>query len=161
MSFSSNGTGMQKQKVKPGVTGKFGLGVQNEAGQRLTEFCQKNALVIANTLFKQHKRLLCTWTSSDGQDQIQVDGIFCHQRWKDAIQQQKQDQERTMAQIMNSLLQNSALIEESRENHQTTQVWPKSNPLQLYSRSDRFKGLDLIELLKNYTWRFMTLYRRQ
>ena len=40
----------------PGVTGKFGLGVQNEAGQRLTEFCQKNALVIANTLFQQHKR---------------------------------------------------------------------------------------------------------
>ena len=51
----------------PGVTGKFGLGVQNEAGQRLTEFCQENALVIANTLFQQHKRRLCTWTSSDGQ----------------------------------------------------------------------------------------------
>ena len=51
----------------PGVTGKFGLGVQNEAGQRLTEFCQKNALVIANTLFQQHKRRLYTWTSPDGQ----------------------------------------------------------------------------------------------
>ena len=53
----------------PGVTGKFGLGVQNEAGQRLTEFCQKNALVIANTLFQQHKRRLYTWTSPDGQHQ--------------------------------------------------------------------------------------------
>ena len=51
----------------PGVTGKFGLGVQNEAGQRLIEFCQENALVIANTLFQQDKRRLYTWTSPDGQ----------------------------------------------------------------------------------------------
>ena len=51
----------------PGVTGKFGLGKQNEAGQRLIEFCQKNALVIANTLFQQYKRRLYTWTSLDGQ----------------------------------------------------------------------------------------------
>ena len=51
----------------PGVTGKFSLGEQNEAGQRLLEFCQKNALVIANTLFQQHKRRLCIWTSPDGQ----------------------------------------------------------------------------------------------
>ena len=50
-----------------GVTGKFGLGVQNEAGQRLIEFCQENALVIANTLFQQHKRRPYTWTSPDGQ----------------------------------------------------------------------------------------------
>ena len=50
-----------------GVTGKLGLGVQNEAGQRLREFCQENALVIANTLFQQHKRRLYTWTSTDGQ----------------------------------------------------------------------------------------------
>ena len=51
----------------PGVTGKFGLGVKNEAGQRLIEFCQENALVIANTLFQQHKRRLYTWTSPDSQ----------------------------------------------------------------------------------------------
>ena len=51
----------------PGVTGKFGLVMQNEAGQRLIEFCQDNALVIANTLFQQHKRRLYTWTSPDGQ----------------------------------------------------------------------------------------------
>ena len=49
----------------PGVTGKFSLGVQNEAGKRLIEFCQENALVIANTLFQQHKRRLYTWTSPD------------------------------------------------------------------------------------------------
>ena len=52
----------------PGVTGKFGLGVQNEAGQRLIEFCQENLLVIANALFQQHKRRLYTWTSPDGQN---------------------------------------------------------------------------------------------
>ena len=51
----------------PGVTGKFGLGMWNEAGQRLIEFCQENALVIANTLFQHHKRRLYTWTSPDGQ----------------------------------------------------------------------------------------------
>ena len=51
----------------PGVTGKFGLGIWNETGQRLTEFFQENALVIANTLFQQHKRRLYTWTSPDGQ----------------------------------------------------------------------------------------------
>ena len=51
----------------PGVTSKFGLGVQNEAGQRLIEFCHKNALVIANTISQQHKRRLYTWTSPDGQ----------------------------------------------------------------------------------------------
>ena len=50
----------------PGVTGKFGLGVQNEAGQRLIEFCQENTLVIASTLFQQQKRRLYTWTSPDG-----------------------------------------------------------------------------------------------
>ena len=51
----------------PGVTGKFGLGIRNEAGQRLIEFCQENALVITNTLFQQHKRRLYIWTSPDGQ----------------------------------------------------------------------------------------------
>ena len=61
----------------PGVTGKFGLGVQNEAGQRLIEFCQENALVIASTLFLQHKRRLYTWTSPDGQYQNQIDYILC------------------------------------------------------------------------------------
>ena len=65
----------------PGVTGKFGLGIWNEAGQRLIEFCQENALVIANTLFQKHKRLY-TWTSPDGQHQNQIDYILCSQRWK-------------------------------------------------------------------------------
>ena len=64
----------------PGVTGKFDLGVQNEEGQRLTEFCQENALVIANILLQQHKRRLYTWTSPDGQHRNQIDYILCSQR---------------------------------------------------------------------------------
>ena len=60
----------------PGVTGKFGLEIWNEAGQRRIEFCQENALVIANTLFQQHKRRLYTWTSPDGQHQNQIDIFF-------------------------------------------------------------------------------------
>ena len=61
----------------PGVTGKLGLGMQNEAGQRLIEFCQENPLVIANTLFQQH-----TWTSPDGQHRNQIDSILCSQKWR-------------------------------------------------------------------------------
>ena len=73
---------------KPGVTGKFGLGIGNEAGQRLIEFCQENALVIANTFF-QHKRRLYTWTSPDGQHPNQTDYIICIQRWRSTIQSAK------------------------------------------------------------------------
>ena len=69
--------------------GKFGLGVQNEAGQRLREFCQENILVIANTLFQQHKRRLSTWTSPDGQHQDQTDYILCSQRWRSSIKSAK------------------------------------------------------------------------
>ena len=61
----------------PGVTSKFGLGIRNEAGQRLIEFCQENALVIANTTFQQHKRRLYTWTLPDGQHRNQTDYILC------------------------------------------------------------------------------------
>ena len=73
----------------PGVTGKFGLGIRNEAGQRLIAFCQENALVIANTLFQQHKRRLSTWTSPDGQHQNQTDYILCSQRWRSSIRSAK------------------------------------------------------------------------
>ena len=73
----------------PGVTDKYVLGVWNEAGQRLIEFCQENALVLANTLFQQHKRRLYTWTSPDGQHPNQIDYIFCSQRWRSSIQSAK------------------------------------------------------------------------
>ena len=98
---------MQKQEVTPGVTGKFGLGVQNEAGQTLIEFCQENILVIANTLFQQHKTILYTWTSPDGQYQNQIDHIFAAKDGEVLYSQQKQDQELMVAQIMSSLLPNS------------------------------------------------------
>ena len=65
----------------PGVTGKSGLGEQNEAEQRVIEFCQENTLVITNTLFQQHKRRLYTWTSPDDQYWSQIDYILCSQRW--------------------------------------------------------------------------------
>ena len=74
----------------PGVTGKSGLGIRNEARQRLIEFCQENALVIANTLFQQHKGKLYTWTPPDGQYQNQIDYVLCGQRWRSSIQNKKQ-----------------------------------------------------------------------
>ena len=83
--------------------------MRNEAGQRLIEFCQENALVIANTLFQQHKRRLYTWTSPDGQHKNQIDYIIAAKDGEALYSQQKQDQELTVAQIMNSLLPNSDL----------------------------------------------------
>ena len=91
----------------PGVTGKLGLGIRNEAGQRLIESCQENALVIANTLFQQHKRRLYIWTSPDGQHQDRLIIFFAAKDGEALYSQQKQDQELTVAQIMNSLLPNS------------------------------------------------------
>ena len=73
----------------PGVIGKFGLRVQNKAGQRLTEFCQENALIKGNTLFQQHNRRLYAWTSPDGQYQNHTDYILCSQRSRSSIQSAK------------------------------------------------------------------------
>ena len=78
-----------ESQERTGVTGKFGLGVQNEAGKRLNKICQENSLVIANTLFQQHKRRLYTWTSPDGQHWNQIDYILCSQRWRSSIQSAK------------------------------------------------------------------------
>ena len=73
----------------PGVTGKFGLGVQNEAGQRLIEFCQENALVIANTLFQQHKRRLYTWTHQLVNTEIRLIIFFAAKDGEALYSQQK------------------------------------------------------------------------
>ena len=91
----------------PGVTGKFGFGIHNEAGQRLIEFYQENAVVIGNTLFQQHKRRLYTWTSPDGQHGNHLIIFFAAKDGEALYSQQKQDQEPTVAQIMNYLLPNS------------------------------------------------------
>ena len=95
---------VESQEI-PGVTGKFGLGIQNEAGERLIEFCQENALVIANTLFQQHKRRLYTWTSPNTEIRLII--FFAAKDGEALYSQQKQDWEITVAQIMSSLLSNS------------------------------------------------------
>ena len=96
----------------PGGTGKFGLGVQNEPGQRLTEFCQENSLVIGNILFQQHKEQLYTWTSSDGQYQVSLIIFFPVENGEALYSQKKKkkkDKTQTVIQVMKSLLQNSDL----------------------------------------------------
>ena len=89
----------------PGVTGKFGLGVRNEAGQRLIDFCQESTLVIANTLFQQHKRRLHMDIMVDTEIRLII--CFAAKNGDAPYSQQKQDQELTVARIMNSLLPNS------------------------------------------------------
>ena len=101
-----------------GVTGKFGLGVQNEAGQRLVEFCQEKTLVIANTLFHQQKRRLYIWTSPDCQYRNQTDFILCRQRWISSIQSAKTrpgDDCGTEHELLFTKFRLKS--EESRENH--------------------------------------------
>ena len=101
---------MQKSNQEtPGLKGKFGLGIQNEAGQRLIEFCQENGLIIANTHFQQHKRGLYTWTSPVVNTEIRLIIFFAAKDGEALYSQQKQDQELTVAQTMNSLLPNSDL----------------------------------------------------
>ena len=138
------------------------LGVQNEVGERLTEFCQENTLVIANTLFQQQKRRLYTWTSPDGQHWNQIDYILCSQRWRSSIKSAKIRLGWTVAQIMNSLLPNSDKLKKMEKTTRPFRYDLNQIPYD-YTVEVRniFKGLDLIECLMNYGWRFVTLYRRQ
>ena len=131
----------------PGVSGKFGLGVQNKAGQRLTEFCQENALVIANTLFQQHKRRLYTWTSPDGQHLNQTDYILCSQRWRSSIQSAKtrpgadcgSDHELLIAKFRLKLKKVGETIRPFR--YDLNQI-PYDCTVEV---TNRFKGLDLVD----------------
>ena len=114
-------------------------------------------------LFQQHKRRLYTWTSPDGQHQNQIDYILCRQRWRSSIQLAKQDRELTVAQIMNSLLPNSDLNwrkvgKTSRPFRYDLNQIPYDYTVDV---RNRFKGLDVIECLKNHGQRFVTLYRRR
>ena len=152
-----------ESKEIPGVTGKLGLGVQNEAGQRLIEFFQENTLVIANNLFKQHKRILYTWTSPDGQYQNKIDYILCSQRWRSSIQSAKtrlgadcdSDHELLIAKFRLKLKKVGKTTRPFR--YDLNQI-PYDYTVEV---TNRFKGLNLIECLKNYGQRFTTLYRRQ
>ena len=146
-----------------GVTGKFGLGVQKEAGQRLIEFCQENTLVIANTLFQQYKRRLYTWTWPDGQYRNQIDYILCHQRWRSSIQSAKtrpgaecgSDHELLFAKFRLKLKKVGKTTRPFR--YDLNQI-PNDYPVEV---TNRFKGLDLIKCLKSYGQKFLTLHRRQ
>ena len=134
--------------------GKFGLGVQNEAGQRLTEFCQKSALVIANTLFQQHKRRLYTWTSPDGQHQNQIDYILCSQRWRSSIQSAKtrpgadcgSDHELLISKFRLKLKKVGKTTRSFR--YDLNQI-PYDYTVEV---TNRFKGLDLIDRVPEELW---------
>ena len=131
--------------------------------ERLIEFCQENTLVIANTLFQQHKRRLYTWTSPDAQHRNQIDYILCSQRWRGFIQSAKtrpgadcgSDYELLIAKFRSNL----------KKVGKTTRPFRydlNQNPYDYTVEvRNRFNRLDLIKCLMNYGWRFVTLYRRQ
>ena len=147
----------------PWVTGKFGLGIQNKVGQRLIEFCQENALVIANTLFQQYKRKRYTWTSPDSQHQNQIDYTLCSQRWRSSIQSVK-TRPGTDCGLAHELLIAKFRFKLKKVGKTTRPFRYDLNQTPYdYTMEvrNRLKGLDLIESLKNYGWRFMTLYRKQ
>ena len=138
----------------PGVIGKFGLGIRNEAGQSLIEFCQENALVIANTLFQQHQRRLYTWTSPDGQHGNQSDYSLCSQRWRSSIQSAKTRPGADCGTDHELII--------ARFRLQLKKVWKTTRPFMYdliqipYDYTvevrNRFKGLDLIDRVLEELW---------
>ncbi|XP_055282524.1 craniofacial development protein 2-like isoform X2 [Moschus berezovskii] len=146
----------------PGETGKFGLGVQNEAGQMLVDFSQENALVIENSLFQWHKRRFYTWTHQMTNTEIRLIIFFATKDGEAVYSQQKQDRELTGS-------DNKFLITKFRcklkKVGKTTRTFrydlnqiPNDDPVEV---RNRFKGLDLIDCLMNYGLRLVTSYRRQ
>ena len=135
----------------------------NEAGQRIIELCQENALVIANTLFQQRKGRLYTCTSPDGQHWNQIDYILCSQRWRSSIQSAKtrlgadcgSDHELLIAKFRLKLKKVGKTTRPFR--YDLNQILCDYT----VEVTNRFTGLDLIECLKNYGQRFMILYSRQ
>ena len=138
----------------PGVTGKFGLGMRNEAGQSLIEFRQENALVIANTLFQQPKRRLYTWTSPDGHHRNQIDYILCSQRWRSSIQSTEtrpgadcgSDHELLITKFRFKLKKIGKTARPFRYN--LNQI-PYGYTVEV---RNRFKGLDLIDRVPDELW---------
>ena len=145
---------VESQEI-PGVTGKFGFGVQNEAGQRLTEFYQENALVKVNTLFQQHKRWLYMWTSPDSQHWNQIDYILYSQRWKSSIQSAKtrlgaacgSDHELLVARFRLKLKKVGKTTRPVR--YDVNQI-PYDYTVEV---RNRFKGLDLIDRVPEELWK--------
>ena len=130
------------------------LGIQNEAGQRLIEFCQENTLVIANTLFQKHKRRLYTWTSADGQHQNQIDYILCSQRWKSSIQSAKTRSGRDCGSDHELLIAKFRL--KLRKVGKTTRSFRYDLNQIPYDYTvevrNRFKGLGLIDRVPDELW---------
>ena len=148
----------------PGVTGKFGLGVQNKAGQRLIQFHQENTLLIANTLLKQHKRRLYTWTSQDGQHWCQIHYILFSQRWRSSIQSAKtrpevdcgSDHELFIAKFR---LKWKKVGKTTRPFRYDLNQIPYDYTVEV---RNRFKGLDLMDRVPEELWtEVVTLYRRK
>ena len=137
-----------------GITGKFGLGVRNEAGDRLVEFCQNNSMFVANTFFQQPKRRLYTWTSPGGQYRNQIDYVLCNQRWRSSIQISKtrpgadcgSDHELLLAKIRIKLKKTGKIIGPSR--------YDLSNISHEYTMKvkNRFEGLDLVDRIPEELW---------
>ena len=143
-----------RSQETPGVTGKFGLGVQNKAGQRLIAFCQDNALVIANTLFQQHKRRLYTRTSPDGQHRNQIDYILCSESWRSSIQSAKTKPGANCGSDHELLITKFRL--------ELKKVWKTTRPFRYdlnqipydytVEVTNRFKGLNLIDRVPEELW---------
>ena len=146
--------GQECEKETPKVTGQFGLWVQNEAGQRLIEFCQENTPVIANTLFQQHKRRHYTWTSPDGQHWNQIDYILCSQRWRSCIRLAKtrpgadcgSDHEILIAKFKLKLKKVGKTTRPLR--YDLNQI-PYDYTVEV---RNRFRGLDLIDRVPDELW---------
>ena len=128
--------------------------MQNEAGQRLIEFCQENTLVIANTLFQKHKRRLYTWTSPDGQHRNQIDYILCSQSWRSSIQLRKtgpgadcgSDHELLITKFRLKL---KKVGETARPFRYDLNQIPYYYTVEVINR---FKGLDLIDRVPDELW---------
>ena len=143
-----------RSQERPEVTGNFGLGVQNKAGHRLTEFCQERKLVIANTLFQQHKRRLYTRTSPDGQHRNQTDYILCSQRWRSSIESAKtkpgagygSDDELIIAKFRLKLKEVGKTTRPFR--YDLSQI-PYDYTVEV---KNRFQGLDLIDRVPEELW---------
>ena len=129
----------------------------------------EDTLVIANNLFQQHKRRLYTWTSPDGQYRNQIDYIVCSQRWRSSIQSAKTRLGADCGSDHEVLIAKGQIIAKFRL--KLKKVGKITRPFRYdlnqipydytVEVTNRFKGLDVIECLKKYGWRFMTLYRRQ
>ena len=154
MSFSLQGSAKVGSQETPGVTGKFSFGIQNESGQRLTEFCQENALVIANTLFQQHKGRLYQWTSPDGKYQNHINDVHSSQRWRSSIQSAKSRPGTDCGSDHEILFAKFGL--------KLKKIWETSRPFRYILNQipyeytvkvkNRFNGLDLIDRVPEDLW---------